>query len=665
MGHCRGMRRDNLDGRVSFSAPRSAPCRARRRARARAWTVRLAACAGLAVLWPARAQAIPVVWDSSSTPYPGLRVRRGHSVGPTHYFRAAFVSLCADYVHVTATRPPAARRTAGTWGASVGVQLATNGDFFEYVSPPKVQGDAVGAGIHWPSSQTGVSAQGEWYYHHYGWIAFGPGWVEFTHTKWTKDHAAAYEAHGYSVQQGWQPTTFTTQIPPGTQSLVSGFPELVIEGKVKSCPDPAGSVCFPDRSDMQSGHRRTAMGLTADRRTLILVVTESTAMTGATLAAIMAKIGAWEAFNLDGGGSSQMWLEGQGYLVSSSDSPDRPVTNHWGVFAGAGSGMPIAPGSCDPCVDQPEICDGIDNNCNGLVDEGTCDRATLHQASSLGDWPACSARDVSITMQNVGGTSWAAADDVGLRLLSGPFSAPDFLPVSATVDPGGLAGFTFTAVADAADGAGTGQWTMARGAQAFAEPVALPVIITPPAFRSELEDLSHAGALRAGERARVWAAFRNNGSGPWLADEVVLGTIPPERESALWADSWLAFDVPARFAHDVPPGGIGELTFEVVMTEAADSVVESFGLRDPSGQIFGCQAGGLDLEIELQHGGADVPSAGDAQGSPGDDAGCSCRAAGRAARPGTASLGALALLLARARGASGRARRRDRHHGRR
>jgi hypothetical protein len=627
------------------------------RPRVWAWGVGLAAGAALLTLWPAPAQAIAVVWDSSSTPYPGLRVRRGHSVGPTHYFRAAFVSLCDDYVHVTATHPPSVRRTAGAWGAAAGVQLAANGDFFEYVSPPKVQGDAVGGGIHWPSAQTGVSAQGEWYYHHYGWIAFGPGWVQFTHTKWTKDHADAYEAHGYTVQQGWQPGAFTTQIPPGTQALVSGFPELVIEGKVKSCPDPAGSVCFPDRSDMQSGHRRTAMGLSADRQTFILVVTESTAVTGATLAAIMAQIGAWEAFNLDGGGSSQMWLEGQGYLVSSSDSPDRPVTNHWGVFAGAGSGMPIHPGACNPCVPEPEICDGIDNDCDGIADEGVCDLATLHEASGLGDWPACSARDVSITMQNVGGTSWAAADDVGLRFVSGPFSAPDFLPVGATVDPGGLADFAFTAVANAGDGSGTGQWTMARGDQDFDEPVALPVTITPPAFRSELADSSYAGALHAGERARVWAAFRNNGSGTWAANEVVLGTVPAERESTLWADSWLAFDVPARFEHDVPPGGLGELTFEVVMTEAADSVVESFGLRDPSGQIFGCQAGGLDLEIELQHGGAGAPMASDDLGSPGEDAGCGCRAAGAEPRPSAWSLGGLGLLLARALRRSGRGRR--------
>jgi hypothetical protein len=515
-----------------------------------------AALAGVAVwlassaIAPLPARAITVVWDSSSTPYPGLRVRRGHSVSPTIYFRAAFTSLCNDYVHVRATSPPSSRRTASSWGSSVNVQLAVNGDFFLYSSPPSVQGDAVGGGVHWPTSQTGMD-DGGWYSMRQGWIAFGAGWVEYSHTRWTKQHAAAYEAAGYSVQQGWQPTTVTTAIPPGTRALVSGFPELVIEGRVKTCPDPAGSVCFPDRGDMQSGHRRTAMGISQDRRTFILVATESTSVQGRHLAAIMDEIGAWEAFNLDGGGSTQMWLEGQGYLVSSSDTPDRPVANHWGVFAGAGSGMPLAPSSCDPCVDQEELCDGIDNNCNGLIDEGSCDRAVLAEATSLVDWPACSAREITITMDNVGGTSWQGADGVGLRLQSGPFTAPAALPLDGTVAPGEQAHFTFTAVASADEGPGMGRWSMARGEQLFAESAELPVLITAPSYRSTLADRSHPAALREGERARVWAAFRNAGSEPWPADLVVLGTVPPERASALWADSWLAFDVPARVEHEV------------------------------------------------------------------------------------------------------------------
>jgi hypothetical protein len=604
----------------------------------------------LGTLCPSRAEAIEVVWDSSSTPYPGLRVRRGHSVSPTIYFRAAFASLCNDYVHVRATSPPSTRRTASSWGTSVGVQLAVNGDFFEYSSPPQVQGDAVGGGTHWPSSQTGVNAQGEWYYRRYGWIAFGPGWVEFSHTRWTKQHAAAYEADGYTVRSGWQPTTPTTEIPPGTRALVSGFPELVIEGRVKTCPDPAGSACFPDRTDMQSGHRRTAMGLTMDRRTFILVTTESTSVLGRHLAAIMAELGAWEAFNLDGGGSTQMWLESSGYLVSSSDSPDRPVANHWGVFAGAGSGMPLAPSSCDPCVDQLEVCDGVDNDCNGEIDEGTCDRAALADATSLEDWPACSARDVTIAMDNVGGTTWDGAAGVGLRFESGPLDAPALLPVEGTVAPGERATFQLTAVADEAEGAGVGRWTMVRGETAFDEPAELPVAITPPPFRSALVDWSYPNALREGERTRVWAAFRNQGTEPWSAAEIVLGTVPPERASALWAESWLAFDVPARIEQAVAPGGFGGVEFEVAMTEAAAGVPETFGLRAPDGAPFGCAEAALELDLALERSErVTAPSAATPSSSSDEDPGCSCRLGAPARRSGLIGLVLLPLMLRRRR----------------
>lgn len=69
-------------------------------------------------------------------------------------------------------------------------------------------------------------------------------------------------------------------------------------------------------------------------------------MYGAELAALMKDLGAWQAFNLDGGGSTAMWLEGEGYLNQPSDGSARLVANLWGVYAGAASGQPEQPGSC-------------------------------------------------------------------------------------------------------------------------------------------------------------------------------------------------------------------------------------------------------------------------------------------------------------------------------
>ena len=142
---------------------------------------------------------------------------------------------------------------------------------------------------------------------------------------------------------GLSPAELTTAIPPGTRALVSGFPELVVEGQVMTE--------FPDRGDMADRHPRTAMGLTADRRTFLLVVVDgrqaaSVGMNGRELAALMGELGAHVAFNLDGGGSTQMWIAGQGTVNDPSDGAPRAVANHWGVFAGSGHDRGDRPGSC-------------------------------------------------------------------------------------------------------------------------------------------------------------------------------------------------------------------------------------------------------------------------------------------------------------------------------
>lgn len=296
----------------------------------------------LALLAPTAAHALSITYDSTSTPYSGITIKTGHSSSPTRSFVVAFVSLCTSHVHVIATKPPKVRQTAGAWGASQGVQLAVNGDFFNYVVPPTVYGDAVGGGVHWPASLTGVNDTGGWYYRNYGWIAVGDGWVEFSHSEHVKTHAADFEKAGYTVSHGFEPKKVTTAIPPGTQALVSGFSELVIEGKVYTCPDPwKADKCFPDRGDMSSAALRTAMGITQDRKTMIFLVMKS-ATYGTELAQIMGKLGAWEAFNLDGGGSSTMWTAKNGTIFPTGTI--RPVANHWGVYAT--TSKPAAPGSC-------------------------------------------------------------------------------------------------------------------------------------------------------------------------------------------------------------------------------------------------------------------------------------------------------------------------------
>jgi hypothetical protein len=299
-------------------------------------------------LWASDASAVTITSSSNAQPFAGVQVVEGRTSGPSTDFYAAYISLCSDYVHVDASSYDGAR-SAASFGSSAGAKLAVNGDFYTYSGGAHVYGDAVGGGQRWPSARTGRDAafSSDWYYQHYGWIAFGDGWVEFSNTELVKD-----DSTDLGATQGWRPDTVTKSIPSNTRALVSGFPQLVIEGEPVRCSSPTASSCFPYRSDMRDRHPRTAMGLSRDRQTFILVVVDgrsgsSAGMYGTELADLMHKLGAHTAFNLDGGGSSQMWQQGRGTINRPSDGSPRGVFNHWGIFADPGHGRGRLPGSCD------------------------------------------------------------------------------------------------------------------------------------------------------------------------------------------------------------------------------------------------------------------------------------------------------------------------------
>ena len=301
--------------------------------------------------WGSTAWTQTIASKTVSEPYPGVTLWKGKITGPNNEFYAAFVDLCAPNVHVDASKN-VGMKTSSSWAQSVGAELAVNGDFFK-TGPNRVYGDAVGGSTRWPAVNTGRSADysSEWYYKNYGWIAFGDGWVEWSNTEFVKKHPETYGA-----TRGWFPNEVTDKIPAGTRALVSGFPQLVVEGDAVTCSSATASTCFKDRGDMRERHPRTAMGLTRDKKTFILLVVDgrnasSVGMYGVELAKMMKLLGAYTAFNLDGGGSSQMYVRGQGTINRPSDGSPRSVMNHWGVFAGSGNNLPALPSSCDATED--------------------------------------------------------------------------------------------------------------------------------------------------------------------------------------------------------------------------------------------------------------------------------------------------------------------------
>ena len=121
-------------------------------------------------------------------------------------------------------------------------------------------------------------------------------------------------------------------------TAVSCTPQIVREGQA-----------LPNLTQIQGDrlHPRTAIGYDRSRRTLILVVVDgrqggySEGVTLGELANLMVEAGAWDAMNLDGGGSSTMVVEGAAGRPRILNRPihgrvppgvERPVAVHLGVY---------------------------------------------------------------------------------------------------------------------------------------------------------------------------------------------------------------------------------------------------------------------------------------------------------------------------------------------
>ncbi|MEB3327718.1 MAG: phosphodiester glycosidase family protein [Candidatus Sericytochromatia bacterium] len=117
-----------------------------------------------------------------------------------------------------------------------------------------------------------------------------------------------------------------SKLPPNVEHALGGGPTLVQGGKVRVL---ARQQHF--RADVAKGRSpRTAVGLTRDDRYLVVTIDGrqpgySVGATLSELAGVLRDLGAVEALNLDGGGSTTMWLRGR-TLGRPSDGHERPVS---------------------------------------------------------------------------------------------------------------------------------------------------------------------------------------------------------------------------------------------------------------------------------------------------------------------------------------------------
>jgi hypothetical protein len=251
--------------------------------------------------------------DTWTDPHPGIR-HLYRTLSDPNRLHALKVDLCASGVSLRATRSSERQRTVSSFAGLAGAQAAVNGDFFSYADY-STSGLAAGSGSAWSDTKDSTSS---------GFVGFGPDLALWS-----------------------PPSEVHASLPAGVREVVSGHPQIVKKGTAITSYSCSSHYC--------TKNPRTAAGFSEDRRTLYLVVVDgrsslSEGMTLAELAQQVEGLGAWDAINLDGGGSTTMWIAGDGVVNDPSDGSQRVVANHLAVLAG-GSG---APGSCIPEPPAPE-----------------------------------------------------------------------------------------------------------------------------------------------------------------------------------------------------------------------------------------------------------------------------------------------------------------------
>lgn len=116
--------------------------------------------------------------------------------------------------------------------------------------------------------------------------------------------------------------------PLHPRTALGGWPRVVLHGENIAARADSIEGTFPRFSAAR--HPRSALGLGADGRTLWLVVVDgrrpwSVGMSLVELGDAMRELGATEAMNLDGGGSSTLWVRGVVVNVPSDPTGERPV----------------------------------------------------------------------------------------------------------------------------------------------------------------------------------------------------------------------------------------------------------------------------------------------------------------------------------------------------
>ncbi len=218
------------------------------------------------------------------------------------------IDLCAAGVRLRATAPGEGPITTQAFGEMVGAAGAINGD--------------------WPAADCPFGFP-DWYPCH---LAMGNDGQYFEGT--FDELGNGFLAVGRDQVMMSHSDEVVGGPQPWMREVVSGEPTTVWDGAVIPGSDGDGD-CLAYRA-------RTAIGLSADQRTLFAAVSEevgdSAGMKCTDMGAVLLSIGATMSTGQDNGGSSSMYVTGRG-LVNQTTGEVRSLVNHW-AFLGAGAGPP-------------------------------------------------------------------------------------------------------------------------------------------------------------------------------------------------------------------------------------------------------------------------------------------------------------------------------------
>jgi hypothetical protein len=217
-----------------------------------------------------------------------------------------------------------------TWARREGADIAINGNYYDLTRWSSACGLAVSNGQRWASTYDDRRLNC------FASAAFGAG-----------GRAEIFDSRGLRKRGA---------LAAWMNVVVSGSPALIRDGEVLSYQHPRHA---------RFRNPRTAIGLSKDGDTLYLLVVEgregsAQGMTCRESASVLRQLGAWNAINLDGGGSSALFIAAEGGVVNRTGEPERPVVNHLGFFFDEVAPEP-APSLAPPSPAQPVVAASSDS----------------------------------------------------------------------------------------------------------------------------------------------------------------------------------------------------------------------------------------------------------------------------------------------------------------